>query len=50
MAKRLDSVGVENELIIIPDAGHVLDDDMQNLTVSNTFETVLVFLKKHLKM
>ncbi len=50
MSKSLDSVGVENELIIVPDVGHVFDDDMQNPIVINTFETVLVFLKKHLKM
>ena len=50
MAKRLDSVGVENELIIIPDVGHVFDDNMESPIISNTFETVLVFLKKHLKI
>jgi hypothetical protein len=50
MAKRLDSVGVENKLIIIPDAGHVFDDDMQKPIISNTFKNVLVFLKQQLKM
>ena len=30
MSKKLDSVGVENKLVIIPNAGHVFDDNLQN--------------------
>lgn len=50
MAKKLDSVGVENKLIIVPDAGHVFDEEMQSPIIANAFDDVLLFLEKHLKI
>lgn len=48
MAATLTQAGIENQLITIPNGKHVFDEDWQNPTVQNAFETVLQFLKKHL--
>jgi hypothetical protein len=41
---------VENRLIIVPDGEHVFDENMQNPIISSTFDAVLEFMMKHLKI
>ena len=48
MAKELERYGVEHELIALDGRGHGFDSAMQDPLVSKTFDSVLVFLYKHL--
>ncbi|WP_277585051.1 alpha/beta hydrolase [Psychrobacillus antarcticus] len=46
MSEALTKVGVENQLITIPNGKHVFDEDWQSITVQNAFNDVIQFLRK----
>ncbi len=48
MSKILSGAGVENELIIVPEEGHLFDRYMSIPSIANIFDSVLAFLRKHL--
>jgi acetyl esterase/lipase len=48
MAEELERVGVEHELITIPDGGHGFDGRFEDRLVVDAFKRVIAFLKKHL--
>ncbi|WHY76614.1 alpha/beta hydrolase [Neobacillus sp. WH10] len=48
MSDALQTAGVENKLITIPNGKHVFDEDWQNPVVKEAFTEVIQFLRKHL--
>jgi len=48
MENELSRVGVEHELITIPNGGHCFDWSLKDSVVADAYARVLVFLRKHL--